>query len=174
MAPSAINDNLKMLSSTNGQGIKMRHSIQNVWLIFPLYLNVIHSSTESGILSSHSVSFYLTLRLIENTFSCNSAVVDFMNDWTVSNTKHFMRVLCVYGGGGFLRLLRIVFFFVAILLQINCNGYSCDWRSVAFFKFLIFNLSCNVSSISNQSFADAHSSSITRLTLPMPMACQEH
>ena len=40
--------------------------------------------------------------------------------------------------------------------------------------FLIFNLSCNVSSISNQSFADAHSSNITRLTLPMPMACQEH
>ncbi len=26
--------------------------------------------------------------------------------------------------------------------------------------FLIFNLSCNVSSISNQSFADAHSSNI--------------
>ncbi len=33
---------------------------------------------------------------------------------------------------------------------------------VAFFNF---NLSCNVSSISNQSFADAHSSNITRLTL---------
>jgi hypothetical protein len=40
--------------------------------------------------------------------------------------------------------------------------------------FLNFNLSCNVSSISNESFADAHSSNITRLTLPMPMACQEH
>ena len=40
--------------------------------------------------------------------------------------------------------------------------------------FFNFNLSCNVSSISNQSFADAHSSNITRLTLPMPMACQEH
>ena len=40
--------------------------------------------------------------------------------------------------------------------------------------FLNFKLSCNVSSISNQSFADAHSSNITRLTLPMPMACQEH
>ena len=38
--------------------------------------------------------------------------------------------------------------------------------------FLI--LSCNVSSISNQSFADAHSSNITRVPLPMPMACQEH
>jgi hypothetical protein len=36
--------------------------------------------------------------------------------------------------------------------------------------FLIFYLSCNVSIISNQSFADAHSSNITRLTLPMPMA----
>jgi hypothetical protein len=40
---------------------------------------------------------------------------------------------------------------------------------VAFYKFLI-----NVISISNQSFADASSSNITRLTLPMPMACQEH
>jgi len=40
--------------------------------------------------------------------------------------------------------------------------------------FKIFNVSCNVSSISNQSFADAYSSNITRLTLPMPMACQEH
>jgi hypothetical protein len=40
--------------------------------------------------------------------------------------------------------------------------------------FLIFNLSCNVSSINNQSFADARSSNITRLPLPMPMACQEH
>jgi hypothetical protein len=40
--------------------------------------------------------------------------------------------------------------------------------------FLIFNLMSNVSSISNQSFADAHSCNITRLTLPMPMACQEH
>ncbi len=40
--------------------------------------------------------------------------------------------------------------------------------------FLIFNLSCNVSSISNQSFADARSTNITRITLPMPMACQEH
>ncbi len=35
------------------------------------------------------------------------------------------------------------------------------WRSVAFWDF-------NVSSISNQSFADASSSNITRLTLPMP------
>jgi hypothetical protein len=35
-------------------------------------------------------------------------------------------------------------------------------------------LSFNVSSISNQSFADASTSNITRLALPMPMACQEH
>ena len=35
-------------------------------------------------------------------------------------------------------------------------------------------MSCNVSSISNQSFADPRSSNITRLPLPMPMACQEH
>ncbi len=42
---------------------------------------------------------------------------------------------------------------------------------VAFFNFLIWVF--NVSSISNLSFADASSSNITRLTLPMPMACQE-
>jgi len=35
--------------------------------------------------------------------------------------------------------------------------------------FLSFNVS-----ISNQSFADASTSNITRLALPMPMACQEH
>jgi len=63
-----------------------------------------------------------------------------------------------------LLIYLIRYFFFAVLLQINCNGYSCDWRSVAF--FYIFNLICNVSRISNQSFAAAHSSNITRLTLP--------
>jgi hypothetical protein len=45
-------------------------------------------------------------------------------------------------------------------------------KECGFKKFLtgVFN----VSSISNQSFADASSTNITRLTLPMPMACQEH
>jgi hypothetical protein len=41
---------------------------------------------------------------------------------------------------------------------------------IFYFLFLVFN----VSSISNQSFAEASSSNITRLPLPMPMACQEH
>jgi hypothetical protein len=45
-------------------------------------------------------------------------------------------------------------------------------KECGFLKFLISDF--NVSSISNQSFADASSSNITILTLPMPMACQEH
>jgi hypothetical protein len=45
-------------------------------------------------------------------------------------------------------------------------------KECGFIQFLIWVF--KVSSISNQSFADASSSDITRLTLTMPMACQEH
>ncbi len=62
-------------------------------------------------------------------------------------------------------------FFFAVLLQMNCNDYSCI---EGVWLFLILNFFSNVCSISNQSFADARSSNITRLPPPMPMACQEH
>ncbi len=68
-------------------------------------------------------------------------------------------------------LKALAFFVVAVLLQINCNDYSCV-EGVWLYLFFIWVF--NVSSISNQSFADASHSNITRLTLPMPMACQEH
>ncbi len=44
---------------------------------------------------------------------------------------------------------------------------------MAFFKILELDLIFNDSNISNQSFADAGSSNITRLPIPMTMACQE-
>ncbi len=40
-------------------------------------------------------------------------------------------------------------------------------------KNLELDLIFNVSYVSNQSFADANSSNITRLPIPMTMACQE-
>ncbi len=42
-----------------------------------------------------------------------------------------------------------------------------------FLKILELDLSFNVRNVSNQSFADASSSNITRLPIPMTMACQE-
>jgi len=47
----------------------------------------------------------------------------------------------------------------------------CGAEGVKLFKIL--TLSFNVSSMNDQSFADASSSSITKLLILMPMACQE-
>jgi hypothetical protein len=57
-----------------------------------------------------------------------------------------------------LLMLRVMLPFFAAFLQINCNDYSCVEGVWLFWVF-------NVSSISNQSFADASSSNITRLTV---------
>jgi len=57
------------------------------------------------------------------------------------------------------------------ILQINCNDYKCV-EGVWLFQFSIKVF--NVNSISDQSFADASSSNISILPLPMSMACQEH
>jgi hypothetical protein len=62
------------------------------------------------------------------------------------------------------------YIFIAVLSQINCNKFSCV-EGVWLFK--IFILFFNVSSISDQSFADVSSSNITRLPPFMPMLCPE-
>jgi hypothetical protein len=70
-----------------------------------------------------------------------------------------------------LALLVIPYFFVAILLQINFNDYSCVER-----VWLLLNFAQIFSKFSNfgdQPFGNTSRSDITRLPLPMPMVCQE-
>jgi hypothetical protein len=59
-------------------------------------------------------------------------------------------------------------FFVAIILQMNCNGYSNGGVSLFKLHIQIFNVS--TSSISTQSYADASTSNIARLPQAVPMA----
>ncbi len=49
-------------------------------------------------------------------------------------------------------------FYVAALLQLNCNDYSSITR-----VWILLNFSCNVKSISNKSLAHSVNSNISRL-----------